>query len=74
MISLHVPALRERPADIPLLASFLLQRMALATGQAPHTLHASALEDSRWNKTAAAKILGISFRSLRYRLNKLDIN
>jgi len=154
VISLHVPALRERRADIPLLAGFLLQRMALATEHPPHTLHASALEalaqysfpgnvrelenileractlsssdtilaedlilpdkvpsttpspgkekpvplealsgnldnylenierdiltraleDSRWNKTAAAKMLGISFRSLRYRLNKLDLN
>jgi two-component system response regulator PilR (NtrC family) len=154
VISLHVPALRERRADIPLLAAFLLQRMALATELPPHTLHASALEalseypfpgnvrelenileractlsasntvlaedlllpggepsaapalsgdnplplealsgnldnylenierdiltraleDSRWNKTAAAKMLGISFRSLRYRLDKLDLN
>lgn len=33
-----------------------------------------ALEKTRWNKTAAAKILGISFRALRYRLEKLGIN
>ncbi len=33
----------------------------------------TALEDSRWNKTAAAKLLGISFRSLRYRLKKLGL-
>lgn len=32
-----------------------------------------ALDKSRWNKTAAAKILGISFRALRYRLEKLGI-
>jgi two-component system response regulator PilR (NtrC family) len=32
-----------------------------------------ALEQSRWNKTAAAKLLGISFRALRYRLKKLDL-
>jgi two-component system response regulator PilR (NtrC family) len=32
------------------------------------------LEESRWNKTAAAKKLGISFRSLRYRLNKLNLS
>jgi two-component system, NtrC family, response regulator PilR len=32
-----------------------------------------ALEDSRWNKTATAKLLGISFRSLRYRLKKLGL-
>jgi len=32
-----------------------------------------ALEASRWNKTAAAKSLGITFRALRYRLKKLDL-
>lgn len=33
-----------------------------------------ALEETRWNKTAAAKKLGMSFRSLRYRLKKLGLN
>jgi two-component system response regulator PilR (NtrC family) len=33
-----------------------------------------ALEKTRWNKTAAAKVLGISFRALRYRLEKLGID
>ncbi|MCL6416178.1 sigma-54 dependent transcriptional regulator [Aestuariirhabdus sp. Z084] len=32
-----------------------------------------ALENTRGNKTAAAKRLGISFRALRYRLKKLDL-
>ncbi|WP_250656791.1 sigma-54-dependent transcriptional regulator [Alkalimarinus coralli] len=32
-----------------------------------------ALEETRWNKTAAAKKLGITFRALRYRLKKLDM-
>ena len=32
------------------------------------------LERSRWNKTAAAKKLGISFRSIRYRLQKLGLD
>jgi len=33
----------------------------------------AALEESRWNKTATAKLLGISFRSLRYRQKKLGL-
>jgi len=33
-----------------------------------------ALEKTRWNKTAAAKLLGISFRALRYRLEKLGLD
>ncbi|MES9901615.1 MAG: helix-turn-helix domain-containing protein [Sedimenticola sp.] len=32
-----------------------------------------ALKETRWNKTAAAKKLGISFRALRYRLSKLGM-
>ena len=32
-----------------------------------------ALEQTRWNKTAAAKLLGLTLRQLRYRLNKLNI-
>jgi len=32
-----------------------------------------ALEQTRYNKTQAAKVLGITFRSLRYRLDRLGI-
>ena len=32
-----------------------------------------ALEQTRYNKTAAAKLLGMSFRALRYRIKKLNI-
>ncbi len=32
-----------------------------------------ALESTRWNKTAAAKLLGITFRALRYKLKKLNL-
>ena len=33
----------------------------------------TTLEATRWNKTAAAKKLGITFRALRYRLKKLNL-
>ncbi len=33
-----------------------------------------ALEQTRWNKTKAAEKLGITFRALRYRLKKLDMD
>ena len=33
-----------------------------------------ALEQTRWNKTQAARLLGISPRALRYRLEKLNIH
>jgi len=34
----------------------------------------NALEKTRWNKTAAARELGITFRALRYRLKKLGLD
>jgi len=34
----------------------------------------NALEQARWNKTAAAKLLGISFGALRYRMQKLGLD
>jgi len=33
-----------------------------------------ALEENRWNKTETAKQLGLTFRSLRYRLKKLGLD
>jgi len=34
----------------------------------------NALEKNRWNKTAAAKTLGISFRQMRYKLQKFGLD
>jgi two-component system response regulator PilR (NtrC family) len=33
-----------------------------------------ALEKTRFNRTAAAKLLGITFRAMRYRMERLGIN
>jgi two-component system response regulator PilR (NtrC family) len=146
VINLHVPALRERPEDIRLLARHILERLAAQDGVqlsalseravealeryafpgnvrelenileramtlcdgnvigiddlaiqkadkadeqadyvADDALDAvlesvekqtilNALEQSRWNKTAAAKLLGISFGALRYRMQKLGLD
>lgn len=144
VIELHVPSLRERAEDIPLLAQHILQRLAEqsamdtpilsddamaallsypfpgnvrelenileraitlcdgstiqssdlrlsaaaaaapAAGSGPVPLEPfldsierdtiiKALEQTRYNKTAAAKLLGITFRALRYRLKKLGL-
>jgi two-component system response regulator PilR (NtrC family) len=156
VIELHVPALRERSADIPEIAAAILERLARRSGTAvpriaadavrmlegyafpgnvrelenvleraltlstggeiaaehvrlrsagrpagsepsapaaagaPATVDAGAalgshlesierdaivkaLEKTRYNKTAAAKLLGMSFRALRYRIKKLGI-
>ena len=143
VIELHVPALRERGADILALASHILERLGSAdarleegaksalmqypfpgnvrelenmleravtlcpTGTITESdLHlrpmksedaaepplltgtdlgdhiedvqrqaiVDALEKTRYNKTAAAKLLGLSFRQLRYRIKKLGID
>ena len=146
VINLHVPALRERPEDVRLLARHTLERLARqdgvplsalsegaiealeryafpgnvrelenileramtlcdgniigvddlaiqeaeeARGQAGQVADdaldavlesveketiLNALEQSRWNKTAAAKLLGISFGALRYRMQKLGLD
>lgn len=34
----------------------------------------NALEKTKWNRTAAARLLGVSFRTLRYRLKKLGLD
>ena len=41
--------------------------------QVERELITRALEETHWNKTAAAKKLGISFRALRYKLEKLGL-
>jgi two-component system response regulator PilR (NtrC family) len=146
VINLHVPALRERPEDIRVLADHILERLATQGGVERPVLSDSAvealeryafpgnvrelenileramtlcdgdvigaddlaiqeqqqadrqaadaaddaldavlesveketilnaLEQSRWNKTAAAKLLGISFGALRYRMQKLGLD
>jgi len=147
VIELKMPALRERPEDIPLLAQALLHRLCQRTNTAPpaitgealrllkkhgypgnvrelenvleralilsdgktigvddlllepepvqppaaqfeldpslplpeflenieKTAILNALEKTRNNKTEAAKLLGVSFRTLRYRLSKLGL-
>ncbi|WP_461535485.1 sigma-54-dependent transcriptional regulator [Spongorhabdus nitratireducens] len=55
----------DSPANIDSLEDYLetVERQAIT----------QALEKSAWNKTAAAKKLGITFRALRYRLKKLGM-
>jgi len=56
---------QDGPDDLPL--------EELLEGIERRTITA-ALEQTHWNKTAAAKRLGLSFRALRYRLKKLGID
>ena len=144
VIELKVPPLRERRDDIPLLVTYLLEKLAVGKEPKPHlsdpalqalveyhypgnirelenilerastlcengvikkedlqlpppeAVHQitqekkavldeylgdiekktilETLEKTRWNRTAAAKLLGISLRALRYRLEKLGLD
>jgi two-component system response regulator PilR (NtrC family) len=57
--------------DIPLDAELPLEKYL---EQIERQKIEQALEETRWNRTAAAKKLGLSFRALRYRLDKLGID
>jgi len=55
-------------------ADALAQGLEAYLAEAERQAIVQALENSRWNRTAAAKALGISFRALRYRLEKLGLD
>ena len=57
----------EQEADVEGLP--LPERLEAIERKAIH----EALERARYNQTAAAKLLGISFRALRYRIQRLGI-
>ena len=64
-----------RPGPSPAVASVELNEGALDE-QVEHIERDAilkALEQTRYNKTAAARLLGITFRALRYRIKKLGI-
>jgi len=76
-----VPSLKTEPASVSKIAR--QPKSGDDTDDLPLEDHLSniekdaiirALEKTRYNKTAAAKLLGMSFRALRYRLKKLDLD
>jgi len=68
------PAGNGEPVSAPLDTSMIA---AAALGDQLENIEREAiikaLEQTRYNKTAAAKLLGMSFRALRYRVKKLKI-
>ncbi len=73
--------IREQDLQLPTQASLPMPK-PLDSGQIQLEEHLGeiekkaiqqALEQTKYNKTAAAKLLGISFRALRYRLKKLGL-
>ena len=66
---LHMRKAGETGGEQPALAGKLGEQVEDVQRQAI----VEALEKTRYNKTAAAKLLGLSFRQLRYRIKKLGI-
>lgn len=62
------PSLPVKKATLP------IEDLETALEQSERAKIMAALEQTRWNKTEAAKLLGLTFRQLRYRIKKFDIN
>jgi two-component system response regulator PilR (NtrC family) len=68
---IHVQA--AEPATAPPAAAAVPQPLGNYLGDVEKEAIRKALEQTRYNKTAAAKLLGMSFRQLRYRIKKLGL-
>ncbi|MCF6281378.1 MAG: sigma-54 dependent transcriptional regulator [Candidatus Polarisedimenticolaceae bacterium] len=68
MMDLQLPEQRKRPREID-----EQHPLGNLLGDTEKQAIIQALEEMRWNRTAAAKKLGITLRALRYRLSKLGI-
>jgi two-component system response regulator PilR (NtrC family) len=71
-----VQAIHEAPkvVDIPIESPVMNDDLTVQLENQERALIQKALEETRWNKTAAAKKLGITFRALRYKLKKLNMD
>jgi two-component system response regulator PilR (NtrC family) len=70
MADLHLPEITQQ-AEKTSVPSLGLER-DLQEREKELILH--ALEETKWNRTAAARLLGVSFRTLRYRLKKFGLD
>ncbi|UMZ11219.1 sigma-54-dependent Fis family transcriptional regulator [Pseudomonas sp. MPFS] len=71
LADLHLPITESvrGSSEQPLATYDLVQHLL----QVERHLLLQALEKTRWNRTAAAQRLGLSFRSMRYRMKKLGL-
>ena len=64
---------RENPSQTNLPENFELQSAQIPVTSFRGLIIEQALQKTRYNRTQAAKLLGISFRSMRYRMERLEI-
>lgn len=62
-----------RQHDPQALSTFKLPPEGISFEEVERSLIVQAMEQSNWNITRAAKLLGLSFRTLQYRLSKFGI-
>ena len=71
--SLNLPANRGTATGTPLAAEVEEHPLDSSLQEQEKQAIRQALEQTRYNKTAAARLLGLSFRQLRYRIKKLGL-
>ena len=64
------PTMQERELELPMDGELPLQERL---DQAEKQAILEALDKTRFNRTAAARLLGVTFRSLRYRMERLGL-
>ena len=64
----------RNPAEVPGARPEISGKLGEQVEDVQRQAIVEALEKTRYNKTAAAKLLGLSFRQLRYRIKKLGID
>ena len=70
----QIPARKPEQSDQPLSGRDDDQTLDTYIEDIEKKMLEDALEKTRYNKTRAAELLGISFRSFRYKLKKFDID
>ncbi len=74
MLPEHQPSISSQPSMAAENNEPLPQDLEACLEDQERQLIMQALEATRWNRTAAAKKLGITFRALRYKLKKLELD
>ena len=75
----HVGATQQikdtfRKRDVVMSPEGIPDSLADYLDQLERDVISKALDKTRFNRTAAAKLLGVSFRALRYRMQRLGIH
>ena len=71
---MHLAPLVESSEDVSMTSSGGVASLQDHLDRVEKQAIMEALQKTRFNRTAAAKLLGVTFRSLRYRMERLGLN